>query len=203
MKMFISRMLFLVLFLSITAAGQTGRVKGKVFLPDGEPAIGAAVYISQSGIRTKTDIDGEYLLLNIHPGTHALTAEYIGYLDTTIVFDIEAKQHLIIDLFLDETISARGARRDIENGVVKILFWGGLLITTGSVPPLEEVAKLTSEYGFRYDYSCQIYNKEAEDEYNSAVYEYLDQRNGKQWRKEFQDKYDKLEKEYNEISPEN
>ena len=63
-----------------TWAGITGKIMGNVVDKNsGAPIIGANVYIKGSSMGTASDINGDYFIINIPPGTHILICSYIGY----------------------------------------------------------------------------------------------------------------------------
>ena len=65
-------------------AGTTGKVSGSVTDPDGEPIPGAAVTVNGTRLGASTDADGRYIILQVPPGEHVLTAQIIGYNPTTV-----------------------------------------------------------------------------------------------------------------------
>lgn len=63
------------------AAGKiTGRVTDR---QTGEALIGANVFIRELAVGARTDNDGEYVIINVPPGTYNLTASFIGYESVT------------------------------------------------------------------------------------------------------------------------
>lgn len=78
--------LFSILFLpSLLLAGTTGKLKGKVTdLGTGEPLIGANVIVVGTSYGAATDINGEYIILNLDAGTYDVKASYIGYQTITV-----------------------------------------------------------------------------------------------------------------------
>jgi len=90
-------------------------------------------------------------------------------------------------------ISAEKAKRDIQNGNIMVLT-AGLLANTSQD---DEIKSLQKEYGFK---SCTIGCNVDDDilkdlrEYNYVVENYLDTRNGKGWKSEYQSKLDSLYK---------
>jgi outer membrane receptor protein involved in Fe transport len=76
--------ILLLLFTFNIAFAQTGKVSGKVTdLESGEPLIGANVIINGTSLGAATNVDGEYIILNVPPNTYTITAKYIGYKDVT------------------------------------------------------------------------------------------------------------------------
>lgn len=98
----ITTLLIICLFPALAHA-QSGKIQGKVIeAGTGEPLINATVSIQGTTTGTVTDLDGEYLLLNVEPGTYTLEARYLGFataivqevivrtdLTTTIDFELE------------------------------------------------------------------------------------------------------------------
>ena len=66
-------------------AGVTGKVVGKVTdAQTGEALIGANILIEGTTLGAATDLEGNYLILNIPPGTYQVKVSYIGYETVTI-----------------------------------------------------------------------------------------------------------------------
>ncbi|MBI5645881.1 MAG: TonB-dependent receptor [Ignavibacteriae bacterium] len=82
------RMLIAILcFVFIPAAlfAQTGKIAGKVMDREtGEPLIGANVKIDGTSRGATTNINGEYVILNVPIGKVTLVATYVGYQNITI-----------------------------------------------------------------------------------------------------------------------
>ncbi len=78
------------ILLSLYGFGQSnfGTLTGKVFdAKSGEPLIGANVVVLLDGIQkggASTDINGNYTIKPIPPGTYNIRATYIGYNDVII-----------------------------------------------------------------------------------------------------------------------
>jgi hypothetical protein len=81
----IVRLFLLLLVVSFNIAfAQTGKISGKVTdFESGEPLIGANVIINGTSLGAATNVDGEYIILNVPPNTYSITAKYIGYKDVT------------------------------------------------------------------------------------------------------------------------
>ena len=77
---------FLCLFLlPLGLMAQTGKIAGKVVDREtGEPLIGANVIIVGTSLGDATDLDGNFVILNVPIGKHVLKASYVGYKDITI-----------------------------------------------------------------------------------------------------------------------
>lgn len=66
-------------------AGVTGKLAGKIKDADsGEPLIGANIILEGTSFGAATNIDGEYVILNIPPGKYNVKISFIGYETTTI-----------------------------------------------------------------------------------------------------------------------
>ncbi|MBU0560409.1 MAG: TonB-dependent receptor [Bacteroidetes bacterium] len=73
---------FLLAFLSGTMFAQvgTGKLAGKIVDAEtGEPLIGANVVIMNTSLGAAADLDGEYFILNITPGTYDIQLSFVGY----------------------------------------------------------------------------------------------------------------------------
>ena len=89
------RHIALILFISLSIAGTDGTVRGKVLNIDGESLPGAQVYIVELGVGTMTDVDGNYILLNLEVGTCDVTVSMIGF-STQVIQGV--------DVVMDQTI---------------------------------------------------------------------------------------------------
>ncbi|MHB1688962.1 MAG: TonB-dependent receptor [Ignavibacteriaceae bacterium] len=102
----------LVMFLiaplfTLTLAGSTGKISGKVIDANTkEPLIGANIVVAGSSMGAATDINGEYFILNLSPGVYQLKATEIGYapviinnvkvsVDQTTRLDIEMSEQAV------------------------------------------------------------------------------------------------------------
>ncbi|MDO8549453.1 MAG: TonB-dependent receptor, partial [Ignavibacteria bacterium] len=91
--------------LNITFAGTTGKITGKVTdNQTGEPLPFVNIILEGTNFGAATDIDGNYVILNIPPGKYNLKAQYIGY-QTVIVENISASIDLTttVDFKLNES----------------------------------------------------------------------------------------------------
>jgi len=81
-KLLITLIFFL---LSVPALAQSGKITGKVVDAEtGEPLTGATVALKGTTRGSIVDLDGNYLLLNVAPGTYTLEARFIGYSTLTV-----------------------------------------------------------------------------------------------------------------------
>ena len=79
--------LILLLFSSTLVLAQSGvgKLSGKVIDADTkEPLIGANVVLLNTELGAATDVDGNYFILNITPGTYEVKFSYVGYAPKTI-----------------------------------------------------------------------------------------------------------------------
>ncbi len=88
MKIIYTSLLVAALFLfSSVSFAQTGvgKISGKVTDADtGEPLIGANVILLNTNLGAATDLEGNYFILNITPGTYDVKVSYVGYAPKTI-----------------------------------------------------------------------------------------------------------------------
>ncbi len=84
MKTFIVSLLLLALPGLVFAVG-TGKVKGRVTDKESkEPLIGASVSVQGTSIGAVSDVDGNYVIVNVPTGTYAMKATYVGYQSVTV-----------------------------------------------------------------------------------------------------------------------
>ncbi len=81
----VAALVAVVAIVAMTAwAGTTGKVSGTVTDVDGGPIPGAAVTVDGTRLGASTDAGGRFMILQVPPGRHTLTAQLIGYNPTTI-----------------------------------------------------------------------------------------------------------------------
>lgn len=84
---------------SVLAASKIrGTVKDK---QSGEPLIGASVVIDGTTQGASTDVNGQYIILNVQPGKYTLRSSYLGYQTTTmsnVVVNIDLTTDVNFDL---------------------------------------------------------------------------------------------------------
>lgn len=75
------------------------QIRGKVSdASTGDPLPGVNVYISELQTGAATDVEGEYEIKNIEPGSYTLIASFIGYEQFESTVDISANQTLTLDI---------------------------------------------------------------------------------------------------------
>lgn len=82
--------LLLLLGLSATDTYAQGKIAGRVTdATNGDPLIGVNVILEETSQGTVTDENGDYIILNVRPGTYTVIFSYIGF-QTQRVTDIRA-----------------------------------------------------------------------------------------------------------------
>jgi outer membrane receptor for ferrienterochelin and colicin len=80
MTKFLQVSFFIVILSSLAMAGTTGKIAGKIIdKKSGELIIGANIQIENTAIGAATNLDGEYSIVNISPGTYTISVVMIGY----------------------------------------------------------------------------------------------------------------------------
>src|SRR5699024_8559158 len=74
-----SLLLFFIVFWGHLAFAQTGSIKGVVTNEQGEPVPTANVLLVEVSRGAATNLQGEYAIPNVQPGTYTLRISYIGY----------------------------------------------------------------------------------------------------------------------------
>ncbi len=86
--------LFLFVFIPILSFAQSGKIQGTLIDAETkEPLIGATVGIKGTTKGAITDVDGNYIMLNVEPGTYIIEARYIGYA-TVVVQEVIVRTDL-------------------------------------------------------------------------------------------------------------
>lgn len=76
----LATLILLLLLVSSATAGTTGKLVGQVTDSEtGEPLVGANVVLEGRSRGAATDLDGEYLILNVPPGTYTMLVSNLGY----------------------------------------------------------------------------------------------------------------------------
>lgn len=92
-------LMILLLATSVFAASKIrGKVKDK---QSGEPLIGASVVIEGTTQGASTDVNGEFIILNVQPGKYTLRASYLGYQTVAIsnvIVNIDLTTEINFDL---------------------------------------------------------------------------------------------------------
>jgi iron complex outermembrane receptor protein len=109
----------LFLFIAGITFAQTGTISGSVKTADGNPAEAVSVAIKGTSKGTTTDINGNYQIKNIHPGTHTIVASLIGLQKQEQSIEVKAGDKLTVNFMLKEssaqlnevTISARNTNK--------------------------------------------------------------------------------------------
>ena len=87
----------------LSRAGITGKISGTVSDEGGVGLPGAAVVLENSRLGATTDADGRYVILQVQPGTHTVTASLIGYSNvTTVQVRANADRTTVLDFELVE-----------------------------------------------------------------------------------------------------
>ena len=109
----------LVLFLSVAAFAQTGKITGTVSdKKTGETLIGVTVKIKGTTKGVSTDVDGKYTLQAMATGKYTLEFSYVGY-QTKEVSDVEVKSPAVSTL---NVILNEASGQNLGEVVVKASF---------------------------------------------------------------------------------
>ena len=113
---FTKLLILLLLSLSVgVGLAQTGKVVGKVTdIETGEPLIGANIIISGTNLGAATNIDGNFIILNVPPSTYTLVGKYIGYKDVT-------KSNIVVSGNLTTEVNFQLPSETYELGIVTIV----------------------------------------------------------------------------------
>ena len=112
MKNVFFTILSILVFTNIFAGN--GTITGKIVdAKTGETLIGATVLLENTAIGSVTDIDGNYTIKNVVPGTYNLKITYVGYVDK-----IESGVEVIADNVTTVNLTLSTAEKEIKEVVV-------------------------------------------------------------------------------------
>jgi len=74
-----------------------GKIVGEVTDENGQPLVGCSIYIENLMIGNASDADGNYIILNISPGTYNIKAQMLGY-NTQVVEGVKISSGLTTNL---------------------------------------------------------------------------------------------------------
>ena len=113
----------LSILFSLAICGTDGTIRGQVLDINGEPLPGVQVYIKDTGWGDNTDLDGNYIILNVDVGDHDVTASMIGYADyiqqgTSVVMDQTVWLNIILteEAIKGQVITVSGEKKLVEAG---------------------------------------------------------------------------------------
>jgi TonB-linked SusC/RagA family outer membrane protein len=72
-------LLFAFLMMSFMAFAQTGSITGKVVDDTNQPLPGSSINIDGTTIGQSTDVNGNFTIKSLKPGTYNITAKFLGY----------------------------------------------------------------------------------------------------------------------------
>ncbi|MFQ5452653.1 MAG: TonB-dependent receptor domain-containing protein [Candidatus Zixiibacteriota bacterium] len=131
-------------------AGITGKISGIVISnKTGEPIIGATVRVQSTNMVTKTDIDGEYFIINIPGGKYDISVTNVGFeaivkkevrvlVDLTTPVDFTLKEETIV---LGEKVVVYAENPIIQKDLTgsKIIFTSDRLKTLPNIVTIQSV----------------------------------------------------------------
>ena len=107
--------IILLFVLQTMLLAQTGKIVGTITDTDtGEPLVGANILIEGTYLGAATDVNGEYIILNIPPGNYTVKALYVGYRD--VVYD-----NVIVSVNLTTTLNLQLQTDAISTDVIRIV----------------------------------------------------------------------------------
>ncbi|MEQ8908958.1 MAG: carboxypeptidase-like regulatory domain-containing protein [Vicingaceae bacterium] len=188
------RILLLILIIASGVKGLSQEIKGQIFDKEKGSTPFVKVYlISDSDtIKTEADIDGKFSFSNLSQSEYKIITSYVGYLPSDSIIELNSE-----DIFIELTIkvdstklpfntadyafNANTANRDILNDSISLLLLGG--IVTRAIT--DEDSKFEEKYKVNFlSRGCIRLGEDNEAEYNKVMFEYLDKKYGKKWRKE-------------------
>ena len=156
-------------------------ISGKITDSDGEPIIGAQVFIEELGIGAVADTTGNYILLNLPIGSYDITAEMISYqsqIISNVIVDAEKTTKLNIILDVEEHLKpSTGNVNEFYNTswsvIIGINEYENIRPLRFAVQDAKEIRKLLiSEFGFpKENVRILIDNEATLNNIRDALYE--------------------------------
>ncbi len=116
-------LLLVFIFSGFCFSGTDGTVRGSVLDVNGETLPGVQVYIEELGQGATTDIEGNYIILNVQVGSYDITARMIGFAthieqDVNITMDQTVWLNIILqeEAIEGEVITVSGEKKLVEAG---------------------------------------------------------------------------------------
>ncbi|MEM6784073.1 MAG: carboxypeptidase-like regulatory domain-containing protein [Bacteroidota bacterium] len=104
-------------------AQDTGKIVGTVMDDTGTPLPGANVLLDETNKGAATNLDGEYVIPDVPPGTYEVTASFVGFESRTrsvvLTVETEATQDFVLesDGSVDDLCVCCGYRPIISNDI--------------------------------------------------------------------------------------
>jgi len=143
--------LILLAVISLTFAGTTGKIAGRITDKEtGEPLPGVNIIIQGTTLGSTTDLDGYYVILQVPPGNQTIIASMVGYakvtvnevrvfIDQTATVDIELQSETIEMKSVTVVAKRDLVKKDVSTSVTSILTDE---IETLPVASIDEIASL-------------------------------------------------------------
>lgn len=94
-----------ILFFSLQGFSQdAGTVKGIVADAEGNPLIGANVYLEGTPLGSSTDTDGAFLIMNVPPGDYTIAANYVSYKDQSTPVSVSAGESVTVNFTMESDV---------------------------------------------------------------------------------------------------
>lgn len=170
---------YLILIQGIIFAQGKCIVSGRVL--DSQTKAGiqfADVIIINTLFSASTDSSGYFTINGIKEGDYEFSVNCIGYRGITKNFSLSSDSINYIKIELEYgTQTASDARKDIQNGIIRLYLFGWPIY---SPKYLELAEKYGFEIGFTGCYPAIV------EPYNEVMYEYLETKYGNGWREKFE-----------------
>lgn len=119
------------LFVLLPAAAQTGKIAGTVIDDTGLPLPGVNVLIEGTAQGTATNLDGEYVIIGVRPGTYTIAASFIGFstqrregvrvnVDLTTTVDFTMAEEVFQGEEIVITAEAEAVRKDVTSSEARV-----------------------------------------------------------------------------------
>ena len=120
----------ILIFFDLLIASNVGKIVGRITDEEsGDPLIGANIIIKETSQGASTDNSGDFVIINVHPGSYTVSISYMGY---------ETIRQIGVQVNVDKTTHISKA---LSNEAVK-----GAVVTVIAEAPLIDISNPASKH---------------------------------------------------------
>ncbi|MEM1259142.1 MAG: TonB-dependent receptor [Bacteroidota bacterium] len=145
--------LSLLVMLSFMAIAQENQVTGTVTDEDGNPVLGANVFLLDTGKGASTDIQGAFLISDLSSGTYFIQVSYLGFESVTKEFELNTDTTVDFTLVktldqLNEVVVTAANRRlqNVQKAAASVSVANAQEVADLQIGNINELGRITSNF---------------------------------------------------------
>ncbi|MEM8928484.1 MAG: TonB-dependent receptor [Bacteroidota bacterium] len=145
--------LSLLVMLSFVAIAQENQVTGTVTDEDGNPVLGANVFLLDTGKGASTDIQGAFLISDLSSGTYFIQVSYLGFESVTKEFELNTDTTVDFTLVktldqLNEVVVTAANRRlqNVQKAAASVSVANAQEVADLQIGNINELGRITSNF---------------------------------------------------------